>query len=71
MKEIIEFPVTPITEETFERQKKMGIIPKNSILPPANSGIQAWNDLSDNQKNHIKKVTGVHIPVVRSISMVN
>ncbi|MSR49664.1 MAG: hypothetical protein EXS07_06410 [Gemmataceae bacterium] len=27
----------------------MGIIPNNSILPPANSGIQAWNDLSDNQ----------------------
>ena len=39
-----------VREETFERQKKMGIIPKNSILPPANSGIQAWNDLSDNQK---------------------
>jgi len=39
-----------VREETFQRQKKMGIIPNNSILPPVNPGIQAWNDLSDNQK---------------------
>ncbi|MEY4613842.1 MAG: hypothetical protein RL179_1815 [Planctomycetota bacterium] len=39
-----------IREETFERQKAMGIIPSNSVLPPANPGIEPWNNLNDNQK---------------------
>lgn len=39
-----------VREETYERQKIMGIIPKNAVLPPANPGIQAWINLSDNQK---------------------
>ena len=39
-----------VREETFERQKKLGIIPKDAVLPPANPGIQAWADLNDNQK---------------------
>ncbi len=39
-----------VREETFERQKKLGIIPKDSVLPPANPGIQAWADLTADQK---------------------
>ena len=30
-----------VRQETFERQKKLGIIPKDAVLPPANPGIQA------------------------------
>jgi len=39
-----------VREETFERQKKLGIIPLNAILPPANPGVQAWSDLNDVQR---------------------
>jgi arylsulfatase A-like enzyme len=39
-----------VREETFERQKKLGIIPNDAVLPPANPGIQAWADLNDSQK---------------------
>ena len=38
-------------EETFERQKKLGIIPANAVLPSRNSRIKAWDSLSaDEQK---------------------
>ncbi len=40
-----------VREEIFERQKKLGIIPKNAVLPPANPGIVAWDELTDGQKN--------------------
>ena len=39
-----------VREETFERQKQLGIIPKDAVLPPPNPGIQAWSDLNDSQK---------------------
>jgi arylsulfatase A-like enzyme len=39
-----------VREETFERQKKLGIIPPDSKLPPPNPGIQPWTDLSNDQK---------------------
>jgi len=39
-----------VREETFERQKKLGVIAKDSVLPPANPGIQAWADLNADQK---------------------
>jgi arylsulfatase A-like enzyme len=39
-----------VREETFERQKKLGIIPPNAVLPPANPGVQAWSELNDVQR---------------------
>ena len=39
-----------VREETFERQKQMGLIRGNAVLPPANPGIQPWTDLNDNQR---------------------
>ncbi len=36
-----------VREETFERQKKLGIIPQDAELPPRNPAIQAWTDLND------------------------
>jgi arylsulfatase A-like enzyme len=35
-----------VREETLERQKKMGIVPKNTELAPPNEGVQKWDDLS-------------------------
>jgi len=38
-------------EEVFERQKKLGVIPANAILPDRNPNIEAWDKLSpDEQK---------------------
>jgi arylsulfatase A-like enzyme len=37
-------------EEVFERQKKLGIIPANAILPDRNPNIKAWDQLSADEK---------------------
>ncbi|MFO1198225.1 MAG: arylsulfatase [Burkholderiaceae bacterium] len=37
-------------ERWFERQKEMGIVPKDTVLPPRNPGVKAWADLSDNER---------------------
>jgi arylsulfatase len=39
-----------VREETLERQKKMGIVPKNTNLTPPNEGVQKWDDLSADEK---------------------
>ncbi len=37
-------------EETLERQKKMGVIPQNTQLPPKPEGIKDWETLSSDEK---------------------
>jgi arylsulfatase A-like enzyme len=37
-------------EEVFARQKKLGIIPANAILPDRNPNIKAWDQLSEEEK---------------------
>jgi len=37
-------------EEVFARQKKLGIIPANAILPDRNPNIKAWDQLSGDEK---------------------
>jgi len=39
-----------VREETFERQKKLGIIPPNTLLTPRPAAIPAWDMLSADQK---------------------
>jgi arylsulfatase A-like enzyme len=39
-----------VREQTFERQKQLGIMPANAKLPPTNPGIQAWAELSEDQR---------------------
>lgn len=39
-----------VRRETFERQKKMGIISVDAVLPPPNPGIRDWDNLSDDEK---------------------
>jgi arylsulfatase len=39
-----------IRQERFVRLKAMGIIPANTILPPANPGDRPWSSLSDDEK---------------------
>jgi arylsulfatase A-like enzyme len=37
-------------QEVIERQKKLGIIPANAILPDRNPDVKAWDQLSDKEK---------------------
>ncbi len=39
-----------VRQETFERQKAMGVIPADAILPPPNAGIQEWSELNETQR---------------------
>jgi arylsulfatase len=39
-----------LREETFARQKEMGIIPQNTKLAPMPKDIKDWDSLSDNEK---------------------
>jgi arylsulfatase A-like enzyme len=39
-----------VREEALARQKKMGIVPKNTELAPPNEGVQNWDDLSKDEK---------------------
>jgi arylsulfatase A-like enzyme len=37
-------------EEVFVRQKKLGVIPANAVLPDRNANIKAWDSLSPEEK---------------------
>lgn len=37
-------------EEWYKRQLEMGVIPPGTDLAPRNKGVQAWDELSENQK---------------------
>lgn len=37
-------------KEVFERQKKLGVIPANTIFAPTNPGLKSWDSLSDGEK---------------------
>jgi arylsulfatase A-like enzyme len=39
-----------VRRETYEKQKAMGIIPANSVLPERNAGVQPWDELNETQK---------------------
>jgi arylsulfatase A-like enzyme len=39
-----------LREDILGRQKKMGIVPKNTELAPPNEGVQKWDDLSADEK---------------------
>ncbi len=39
-----------LRQQTFERQKKMGVIPANAVLPPTPEEYQRWDSLSADMK---------------------
>lgn len=42
-----------IRERYFQKQTELGIIPDGTRLPPRNPGVQAWETLSQNEKNFV------------------
>ena len=49
-----------VREETFARQKKMGIIPKNTKLTPRPDKLRAWDSLNDKQKELYARMMEVY-----------
>lgn len=39
--------------ERFARQKQIALLPQNSVLSPRDKEVEAWNSLSDDQKNEM------------------
>ena len=39
-----------IRDERIARQKAMGLIPQDTVLPPRNPGVPAWDELSEDEK---------------------
>ena len=39
-----------IRERWFERQRELGVIPEEAVLAPRNPGVQAWDELPENQQ---------------------
>ena len=39
-----------LREETFDRQKKLGVIPPDAVLTPRPDALPAWDTLSENEK---------------------
>jgi arylsulfatase len=37
-------------ERWFARQKELGIVPADTVLPPRNPGVPAWTELTDNER---------------------
>jgi arylsulfatase A-like enzyme len=37
-------------ERWFERQKALGVVPADTVLPPRNPGVPAWSELTDNER---------------------
>jgi arylsulfatase len=48
-----------VREQTFERQKQLGIMPQNATLPPSNPGVQPWAELSADQRKVYTKLQEV------------
>jgi arylsulfatase A-like enzyme len=44
-----------LREQTFERQKKLGVIPADSVLTPRPEEIPAWNDMPENMKKVLSR----------------
>jgi arylsulfatase len=39
-----------VREQWFERQKALGVIPRDTRLAPRNPGVRPWGDLSENER---------------------
>ena len=49
-----------IREETFARQKKLGVIPKDSKLTPRHKEIPSWDEMPDNLKPVLRREMEVY-----------
>ena len=53
-----------IRAETLEAQKALGIVPEGTVLPGLNPGVDAWDDLSDDQRRLFARQMEVYAAMV-------
>jgi arylsulfatase A-like enzyme len=51
-----------VRQQTFEQQKKLGIIPQDAVLPPRSRGIPAWDSFSAIEKRVLARQAEVCAP---------
>jgi arylsulfatase len=44
-----------IREQTLQRQKELGIVPEDTILPPRNPGVPEWEDLTEHGRALVER----------------
>ena len=49
-----------VREETFARQKKLGVIPKDCVLTPRHAQIPAWDDMPEEMKPVLRRQMEVY-----------
>jgi len=49
-----------IRAERFERQKRMGLVPADTVMPPRNADDPAWADLTDDQRTVYARYMAVY-----------
>ncbi|HEY6899845.1 MAG TPA: sulfatase-like hydrolase/transferase, partial [Puia sp.] len=47
-------------EEVLARQKRLGVVPANTTLPPRNEKVPAWESLSENEKKVMARAMEAH-----------
>lgn len=53
-----------IRQKRYERQKEMGLVPEDTVLPPANPGVPVWDDLSRDDKDFTSRGQEVYAAFV-------
>lgn len=43
-----------IREQWFENQKRLGVVPEDTVLNPRNEFVKPWNDLTDDEKKYMQ-----------------
>lgn len=43
-----------IREQWFENQKRLGVVPEDTVLNPRNEFVKPWNDLTENEKKYMR-----------------
>lgn len=49
-----------VREETFARQKKLGVVPQNAVLTPRPSNLPAWDSLRSDQKEIYSRMMEIY-----------
>ncbi|MCV5639394.1 sulfatase-like hydrolase/transferase, partial [Escherichia coli] len=49
-----------LRQESFERQKKLGIIPQDTVLPPMPDFVPRWDSLSSDEKRVFERQMEVY-----------
>lgn len=53
-----------VRNETLARQKALGVVPENTVLPPRDPYVKAWDSLSQDEKKVYARLAEVHAAYV-------